>query len=262
MLNQRWNGGRASYRPQGESIRTNEYDVVELFDDRTPKRFVEEHHYSHSYPAARFRFGLFHRGELAGVAVFSVPCNDRVLTTVFPGNPLDSVELGRFILVDSVPANGETWFLARSFRLLRQHGLAGVVSFSDPEPRRSVDGRIIFPGHIGTIYQAHNGIYLGRGTPRSLRILPDGCVLSDRALQKIRGREQGWRYAAARLEVFGAETLGEHADPLAWLDVWLPQLTRCVRHRGNHKYAWALDRRMTRFMPRSRPYPKFFGIAA
>ena len=76
------------------------------------------HHYSLSYPSARVRFGLFTRGCLVGVAVFSHPCNDRVLTSVFPLSPLESVELGRFVLLDSVPANGESWFLARTFECL------------------------------------------------------------------------------------------------------------------------------------------------
>ena len=34
---------------------------------------------------------------------------------------LTTVELGRFVLLDSVAGNGETWFLARSFDILRKH---------------------------------------------------------------------------------------------------------------------------------------------
>jgi len=58
--------------------------VAELPDDAAAKAFVLEHHYSASYPAARWRFGLFRRGALQGVAVFSHPVNDRALTAVFP----------------------------------------------------------------------------------------------------------------------------------------------------------------------------------
>src|SRR5579884_2769149 len=87
--NQRWRQGRAAYRPPEEPIRTADYDVVALPDDTAVKAFVLAHHYSGSYPAARWRFGLFRRGVLQGVAVFSHPCNDRVLTAVFPGRPTD-----------------------------------------------------------------------------------------------------------------------------------------------------------------------------
>jgi len=136
----------------------------------------------------------------------------------------------------------------------------GVVSFSDPVPRDTALGKRVFPGHVGTIYQAHNGVYLGRATPRTLRLLPDGTVFSDRAIQKIRKHEQGWRYSSGILERFGADPLRD--DPASWLAYWLPRLTRPLRHRGNHKYAWPLDPTLAKYLPRSLPYPKVFALAA
>jgi hypothetical protein len=204
-FNQRWLRGFASYRPPDEPIRTADYDVIELSEDAPAKAFVLEHHYSGSYPAARWRFGLFRRGVLQGVAVFSHPCNDRVLTSIFPGRATDSVELGRFVLLDEVPGNGETWMLGRCFRLLRRAGLAGVVAFPDPCRRLNRDGATVFGGHIGTVYQAHNGVYLGRAAPRTLTLLPDGRVLSDRAQQKVRAADRGVRYAVRQLVACGAE---------------------------------------------------------
>ena len=192
-LNQRWCDGRASYRPPTEPIRTAEYEVAEMSDDTTARQFITHHHYSHTYPAARFRVGLYRHGELVGVAVFSHPCSNVVLTNVFEAPVLTTVELGRFVLLDSVAGNGETWFLARSFEILRKHAIVGVVSFSDPLQRRTASGEVIHMGHVGTIYQAHNGTYLGRGTARTLHLLPDGRVFSDRAAQKIRNSERGSR---------------------------------------------------------------------
>lgn len=255
-LTQRWRERRESYRPAGEPLRPDEYDVAEIPDDRTAKAFVLQHHYSGSMPASRRRYGLYHRGSLAGVAVYSHPVNDLVLTTVFPGKPTDSVELGRFVLLDEVPSNGETWFLARTFELLRKEGLLGVLSFSDPVSRTTVDGATVHPGHVGTIYQAANGVYLGRGEARCLRLLSDGRVFSHRAEQKIRKFDQGWRYAAAELVRHGATPLTERDDPCAWLSTWLPALTRRLRHPGNHKYAWAIDRRVRKALPPGRPFPK------
>src|SRR5581483_2138454 len=111
-------------------------------------------------------------------------------------------------------------------------------------------------GHVGTIYQAGNGIYLGRGDARCLRLLPDGRVFSHRAEQKIRHFEQGWRYAAAELVRHGARPLCVKDNPEAWLSRWLPALTRPLRHPGNHKYAWPLDRHLRKILPRGRPFPK------
>lgn len=260
--NQRWRDGRGSYRRPDEPIVTAAHDVAAIAGDTTARAFVERHHYSGSYPAARFRFGLYERGDLVGVAVFSVPVRIEVLTSVYPELPVEQLaELGRFVLLDRVAGNGETWFLARCFELLRGQ-LAGVVSFSDPAPRTTVAGDVVMPGHVGTIYQAANARYMGRGTVRTLRLLPDGRVLSARAIQKIRAGERGWRPAAALLERLGAERLPDICPAemrRAWLATWLPRLTRTMRHPGNHRYAWVIDRRHRRtaqaYGP-DRPMPK------
>lgn len=255
LFAQRWRDRRDSYRPAGEVIDPRQFDVAEIAESPA-KAFVLRHHYSGSYPAARFRFGLYRGGQLVGVAVFSHPVNDRALTSVFPCRAVDAVELGRFVLLDEVRANGETWFLGRAFEQLRHAGLCGVVSFSDPVPRLDGSGRQVFPGHVGVIYQAHNGAYLGRGTARTLRLLPDATVFSARAAQKIRARERGWECSVARLVACGAPapTAGECLR--AWLRGALAKVTRAMRHAGNHKYAWALRRQGRKWLRPCGPYPK------
>jgi hypothetical protein len=264
-VNQRWRDRGASYRPAGEVIAPSQFEVALLESDATARAFVERHHYSGTYPAARVRVALYRGAQLAGVAVVSHPCSDRVLTSVFPGPALEAIELGRFVLLDDVAGNGETWFLARCFALLRARGIRGVVSFSDPFPRVTAAGVRVFPGHIGTIYQAHNARYLGRGTARSLRVLPDGQVLSARTLQKLRAGEKGWHYAAALLERHGATTmpadLQDRERRGAWLREQLPRVTRLARHPGNHRYAWPLDRRRSVALA-AHPYPKALDLRA
>lgn len=80
---QRWRNGRARYRPAGEVFETMRAGVHEI-DELTAKAFVTGHHYSASYPAARFRAGLFVHERLrverlVGVAVFSVPMSQGVI---------------------------------------------------------------------------------------------------------------------------------------------------------------------------------------
>jgi len=256
---QRWRTGRDSYRPAGEPIATALYDVAPIPGTAVARDFVEAHHYSRSYPAARERIGLYRGGALVGVAIFSVPAQPRALTVL--GVPTDdAVELGRLVLLDDVPANGETWFLGQCFAQLRREGYAGVVSFSDPAPRTRADGSILHGGHVGVIYQAHNAVYLGRSKAETRRILPDGTLLHGRAVAKIRKLDKGWRYAAALLEAHGAEPLAG-GDPAAWLARWIPALTRPLAHPGNFKYAWRLDRRGRRSLPASLPYPKINAAA-
>ena len=255
LFNQRWRERHDSYRPAGEVIRPSEYEVARIPDDKTAKDFVVFHHYAATYPAARFRYGLYRHGRLVGVAVYGHPCQDRILTDLFPGKATDSTELSRFILLDEVPGNGETWFLARTFEFLRREHQIGVLSFSDPMPRTTLEGRTIFFGHLGTIYQAKGACYLGRGDARPLRLLPDGRVLHNRAISKIRNQERGWQTVARILEHYGADPVGKD-DPREWLSTWLNRLTRRARHPGNYKYAWALDRRIQDCLPPSLPYPK------
>lgn len=256
-LNQRWTAGRASYRRPAEPIHTSDYDVAEILGDTEARDFVQTHHYSKTYPAARFRFGLYRRGELCGVAVYSHPCSNAVLTNVFNGPATGAVELGRFVLLDCVPGNGETWFLARTFAALREKGIGGVVSFSDPLARLTEGGETIMPGHVGTIYQAHNGVYLGRGDGGILNLLPDGRVFSKRAAQKVRGGESGWKYAAGQLEAYGAKPVPtDPSERTQWLADSLKRLCRRVRHQGNHKYAWPLTQARRQELPASLPYPK------
>jgi hypothetical protein len=260
---QRWRERRGVYRPAGETIVTRQWEVAPIPDDVTARAFVQQHHYSGSYPAARRRFGLYGRGGvLSGVAVFSVPAQPKALD-VLPGDRSTCAELGRFVLLDEVPANGESWFLARCFDLLRREGWSGIVSFSDPVPRTTAAAQIVFIGHVGTAYQASNAVHLGRSKPRLAKLLPDGTVLNERAVAKIRARDCGWRYAAAVLERHGAEPLREDADGAAWLRRWLPRLTRPLRHAGNLKYAWVLDsarahQRLRRLQ--GLPYPKMIGL--
>jgi hypothetical protein len=109
------------------------------------------------------------------------------------------LELNRFVLGEPVPANGESWFLARCWHLAARQGVCGAVSFSDPVPRRTATGDLVFPGHIGTIHQASNAEYLGRTTPRRVLLLPDGRVLSERALSEVRGEERGHATTTASL---------------------------------------------------------------
>lgn len=252
---QRWRHQRDSYRPRGEVIDTRAYEVAYIPGDKAAKDFVLTHHYSGSFPAARFRYGLYRGDELCGVAVFSVPAQPKCLD-VAPGDRDQKVELGRFVLLDEVPANGESWFIARCFALLRAAGICGVVSFSDPAQRTNSEGIAVFGGHVGLIYQATNAVYLGTSKAETRRVLPDGAVIHGRALTKIRHRRQGWRYAAAQLERFGAHPLRESDDATEWTSRWVTALTRPLRHPGNHKYVWALHKRDRRFLPSGLPYPK------
>jgi hypothetical protein len=246
---QRWRNGRASYRPAGELFDPSTAEVVVLDDDRTAKRFVCDHHYSGSYPAAKFRVGLFtkrqfEKEELSGTAVFSVPRGAAVVPAWYTDlRPDQGVELGRFVLLDHLAANAETWFQARALRALRRAfpAIKAVVSFCDPVERTSTDGQVIKRGHVGTVYSAGGAQRLGRSKPRTLRLMPNGLVASERALSKLRNDECGAAYALRQLIAAGAPSrrLFEAADDyLRRLEE--ERFFRLVRHPGNVVFGWRL----------------------
>jgi hypothetical protein len=263
---QRWTERRASRRPAGELIRSSEYDVGAIASATVARAFVVRHHYAASASSTAHRFGLYHRGDLVGVALFGPPPSMAAHRAVFPTLSIrEAVTLGRIVLVDAVPGNGESFFIARCFAALRTRGVVAVESCADPEPRTTALGEVVHRGHVGTIYGATNGHYVGRTNPCTLRVLPNGTCYSNRSAGKLAQGDVGRRYAAAQLERWGAEPLRDDEDALAWLRRWRGRLTRPLRHRGNHRYLWCLDRRRRRevLAAPALPYPKLdFGAAA
>lgn len=244
---QRWLERQHSWRHTSEGgFDKSRYEVSLLDADEPVKRFVERHHYSRSYPAAILRAGLYERDELVGVAVFGAPMRTLVLTRAFPElEPYrEAVELSRFVLLDRVPANAESWFIGQAFHQVAERGVRGVVAFSDPLPRRLGSGELLSPGHVGTIYQASNGVYAcERTVPRTLMVGPDGRVFSSRAAAKVRGLERGHEYAERQLVEWGASARTPDDDSTAWLRSALTAAgVRRIRHPGNHRYLFRVGR--------------------
>ncbi|MGW6145657.1 Mom family adenine methylcarbamoylation protein, partial [Streptomyces sp. NPDC055140] len=180
---------------------------------------------------------------LCGVAVFGVPVTAAVLTRPLPDlEPyVESLECSRFVLTDECPANAESWFLARCFDELLVRDVRGIVSFADPVPRRDASGAVVAVGHVGTIYQATNAVYMGRATPRTVKLLPNGAVLNERMAQKVRRQEQGHEYAEKLLIRLGAPALRAGVDPKVWLREALEVVgARNLRHHGVHRYVYRL----------------------
>lgn len=246
---QRWTGGRATYRPAREVLDTSAYGVEPIGSDRTAREFIRAHHYARTMGSARCRVGLyrsreFFAPELVGVAVFTVPMSQAVVPKWL--GTARGIELGRLVLRDEVPANAETWFLARAFRILRAEldDVDAVVSFSDPIERWTADAIRVKPGHVGVIYQALGGAYLGRANPKTELHDPRGLVVSNRTRTHVRKDEPGRDYAERELLASGAPARQAHESGAAWVKRCLLEAPwRRVRHPGNHAFAWGLDGR-------------------
>lgn len=263
IIAQRWERGHTSDAPC-DLVRPEQL-AVELISESVARSFIVDHHYSRSFPSGRLCIGLFRKvglvlSQLVGVAVFSHPSNEATLPAYLPGiSGTRGVELGRFVLLNREPRNTESWFIARAFELLRQTlgGVMAVLSFSDPMPRTRLDGTVFMPGHVGTIYQATNGIYLGRSSARTILIAPDGRVLHNRSLSKLLYNERGADGVAAQLLDMGCRPRRSGESAQSWLGrIQAGGELRKVRHPGNHAYAWTLDRRAYALPDPYGPYPK------
>lgn len=273
---QRWDNGRHSWRHVSEGGFDRHLFDVSPIHEAAARAVVERHHYARTLPAVRMSWGLFTTDEhlvdettifvdgraLVGVLCLSVPMSTAVLTNVFPTlDPfMQSLELGRLVLTDPVPANAESWFLTRAWRQAADLGIRGVVSFADPLPRRRVTAavdehgipvdqvEILSPGHVGACYQGAGAIACGRSTARTLLYLPrQGEVLSERTVSKIRLQHSGSDSAERRIVELGATPRHRGEDPRTWLRQALDDIGAIrVRHPGNYRYAWPVGDRRTR----------------
>lgn len=247
---QRWTDRLHSWRHTSEGgFNALAFDVAEI-PQAAMIAFCEQHHYAGKPGGILGQYGLFHHARLVGVAALTNAGFKSVLRCAFPDlEPYDeSRELGRLVLLDEVPANAESWFLAEAFRRQAALGVRGIVSFSDPEPRYDELGRLTMPGHVGTIYQASNASYTGRITPRTVWF-HEGRLVNEQLLGKARNPgKEGHAYAVEQLLAWGATPRKRRQDPKEWVKQALVQ-TGCTstRHHGNHRYQFALgDRRQRR----------------
>lgn len=261
---QRWEERRERRVPANGTIITSEYEVAPITEDQVARLFIETHHYAGTASSTAHRFGLYWHGELVGVALFGPPASMNAHRLVWPTlAPDEAVTLGRLVLLDCVPGNGESWFVAQCMKLLAnpkryrpfkrdgspRRPVVGVESCADPIERYNEQGLVVFPGHVGTIYQALGGNYIGRTRRERHRLLFNGRIFSRRAISKIQGAESGWLRDVGRLVELGAVPIDHAADRAersAWLDTWLGQLSTVLVHDGCLRYVWCLDPRRRR----------------
>jgi hypothetical protein len=240
---QRWRDRREYRVPVERRYDVRHLEIVSTKETAVARAFVEQHHYSHAWPAARRKYLVYEGDTLVGCAIYGQPCNALTLSRL--PDPSGAIELQRLVLLDRIGANAETYVIARCHELLRSDGFSGVVTFADPTARHDASGNAVFAGHIGTIYQASNAIYTGRATARTLHLLPDGTVYSSQSIGKIQRMIQGWQYATRELEAHGAapyDASWDRAQRDAWLKESLGSICTRMRHGGNLTYLIGLDR--------------------
>ena len=192
--------------------------VVKLeANKRLVKEFIENNHYAHKIPQAiKYRFGLYYKNILKGIAIFSIPANMYTITSIFKDEKQSiGIELSRFFTYDDTPKNFESYCLSKCFSYIKHNSNYDViVSYADPNYN-----------HVGYLYQSLNGIYLGK-TSSEIRYLHNGQLLTRRSL----GRKQG-------------DTEAEHVKRI------ISEGAKKVKMDGKHKYIlFTCDNRRKRML--------------
>jgi len=264
-LTQRWREEHTLFVPPDEGFRPTKYEVIPITVAQA-KGFVLEHHYLGSFASCRLATGLYESGgKLVGVAVFGVPAREAVAHyTSGELSETSGTELNRFVLLDEVPYDAETWFLARAFKMLleKKPDIQVVISYSDPVPRYSTSGLLVMPGHLGIIYQAFNAAYVGSTKAEGTWLDAEGKSIGARLLSKIRHGEVGQDYGIERLLAAGAPARRRGESAEAWVERSLREGPfRRIRHPGKHTYLWPLGptkrerKRIASLFPEAIGYP-------
>lgn len=256
---QRWRARRSVFVDDLTVIDPRLY-AVDVIEAHSARRFIAEHHYLPSYPAARLAAGLFGPGKggassLVGVAVFGVPTTGAVVTKHSGMAENQACCLSRLILTDEVAANGESFATSRALRLLRREkpAMEAVVSYSDP-----------LHGHIGQVYCALSAAYRGQGRPRTSYSVA-GQDINGRTLSKVRLGERGSAAAVDRIVALGAPRPGIGEDLPSWIErLHRERILLRKQHPGLHAYSFPLTRRARargRRLP-TEPYPTLASLTS
>ena len=189
------------------------------------RSIIVKHHYSKAWPTGNFlSFGVFFNREIMGVVTYGHPANNQNWKSI-PGlkKSRDMCELTRLWVADRAPDYLESRSIAATLRVLRQKSkFKCVISYSDPNQ-----------GHIGTVYQASNWIFLGKQSEST-------------QLEFLSGRRLHKRAAFDKFGTDNAERLKSRFPGI-----------RNIKVEGKLKYAYPLDRKLRKQIQHlSKPYPK------
>lgn len=134
---------------------------VKQIEAKQTHKYILEKHYAQRLPSISFAYGLFQSNELKGILTIGKPASPPLCAGIMGSKYKHVVyELNRLVVVECLPKNSLSYFVAEVLRMLSNTELL-LVSFAD-------DG----VGHNGYIYQATNWIYTGKTKERTDKYMP------------------------------------------------------------------------------------------
>lgn len=150
--------------------------------------FVSRRHYTGSASAGTHRFGLFQGGDLVGVSIYNLG-TDAMRRGVFgPEHRASVLHHHRLALEPQMPTCTASEFMGRCMRHLADEEFWAVVTYAD-----------LCQGHVGTVYQATNGIYTGITCKGNIKfrtqkgvIVPTQSLTGTWPQRRDKAEELGW----------------------------------------------------------------------
>jgi hypothetical protein len=246
---QRWLHQKTTFIPPSDCFKATRAKA-EVIPFRMAADFVTTHHYSGAVGTCRLAVGLFYKPSpfepdfLGGVAIIGNPIQPASIRSYFEGmDPSLGVEMNRLVLLDSIPFNAESFLIGRALRMLRRKSpeLRGVLSYCDPMPLYTADGRLSKRGHSGVVYRCTNAAYRGKSKPRIQYLNADGRVVSERSISKLRLGEAGDDGMYRQLLALGAPERRSDEKVEEYIKRALTEGPfRRQRHAGKNVFAWEL----------------------
>ena len=119
------------------------------------KPFFTEKHYLKKMPAANFFYGVYRKADRLMIGAIAYgppfPTVSKMLSKL--AKPNEILDLKRLFIEDVGIRNVESFVIGQSLKLLQQDdpNLKIVITFADSKE-----------GHVGSIYQATNAVYVGQ----------------------------------------------------------------------------------------------------
>ena len=149
--------------------------------------FGRRWHYTNSGGNMTWRYGAWVNNNLIGVIGFNLPTRS-VCESVFGAEYFDTiVHMGRLICDESAPKNIESKIISESLRAIKKDvpQFQAVITYAAPHA-----------GHIGTVYQATNALYIGLGGDTRLYIDKENKQRSTyqhgKNISATMAQEMGW----------------------------------------------------------------------
>jgi hypothetical protein len=167
----------------------SDFTVVDGVPLKEAKLFLGQHHYLGDACKSGFNVGLYQRGTLVGICIFTgIPAPElaKGMFGLERNQQNGLFELSRLCLRPDVQAlehNMASWFVARALRLFKRSSkVCAVLSYADADY------------HEGTVYRACGFTYYGMSAAKKDFWIkqPDGGYVKHQR-GKVRGLDGEWR---------------------------------------------------------------------